>query len=429
MIISCDPVCWGSEHVAFNSAVLQMILFAFPGEQLAFFGELSHVKLLQEQMGPALASQIMWSETRIPDRGAKYFERLRPEIDILKQLCLRFVDSSNNLLILQALLPSTLLALKLTRRHIRAGVTVQAMLHGELSQLINRRSIRPLRRLEDIWTAISVWGRRGIQYLVLEENIKAVLLQRMPFLAGRVEVVEHPLCANENACAPLPLEYPIRFGFLGMANEQKGFSEFVQLASKIVRSYGDLVEFHALGKYPGLQQSFPELEALTVKPASTHLTRQDFAAGIQRLHFTVFPYKRSHYALSPSGTLLDALAWEKPLIAARIPLFENMFTRYGNIGHLFGSQTELEQIIEALVRDKAQLSRYNEQVLNLRKARTTRTAAAVAPSYRRACVRARKLRGNMAWRAIENGEDSDTVPVSTEAKSKKTAVLPNNTFG
>jgi len=378
-------------------------------------------------MGPALARKVIWSAVRIPERGAGYFERLRPEIEILKALYRRLPAVATNLIVFQTILPSTLLALKLTRRHLGAGIAVQAMLHGELSELVNQRSLRPLRRLEDVRTAIGVWGRRGIQYLVLEENIKAVLLRHMPFLSGRVEALEHPLCPNERACDTVPLEYPIRFGFLGMANEEKGFPEFVELAGKTVRKHPRLAAFHALGKYPGLPSSLPAAEVLTVKPAETHRTRQDFIAGIQRLHFTVFPYKLSHYASSPSGTLLDALAWEKPLIAARIPLFENMFTRHGNIGYLFDSPTELEKIVERIISREPDANLYEQQVLNLRKARATRTAAAVAPSYRRACVRAWKLCGNMAWRAIENLEGCETVPLSTET-IKKAGALPNKTF-
>jgi hypothetical protein len=107
--------------------------------------------------------------------------------------------------------------------------------------------------------------------------------------------------------------------------------------------------------------------------------------------------------LCPSGTLLDAIAWSKPIIAARIPLFENLFKRHGNIGHMFGSESELRKIVENLV-ERPNASLYRSQVLNLCKARADRTPAALAPVYRAICTRARNQRMGSHHEAHEGNE-------------------------
>jgi hypothetical protein len=65
-----------------------------------------------------------------------------------------------------------------------------------------------------------------------------------------------------------------------------------------------------------------------------------------------------------SGVLLDAIAWEKPVIARKIPIFEAMFEKHGELGYLFNDDTELKAIVERIVQ-AAEKSRYSCQVQNL----------------------------------------------------------------
>jgi glycosyltransferase involved in cell wall biosynthesis len=391
MIVLCEPVCWGTEHVSFNAGVLETILVAFPQEKLFFYGERVHIELIQSQIGSALASKVVWVPIALPDRKAEYFRRLLCEIKIIKGLLPVLYQKSKIHLLFLTVTHSTFLALRLCKHLLPTGLAVQVALHGGLSELVQNRSRHPVRRLKDINTAITVIGRRNFQYLVLEENIRELLLKKFPFLSGSVEVLAHPLSPNEGDENDADLVRPIRFGFLGMASEEKGFPRFVALAAEIVRKYGDRVEFHALGVCPNGEPLITGMSALDTQPVPEHLSREMFVAHLRKLHFTVFPYKPEHYGLSPSGTLLDAIAWRKPVIAARIPLFENLFNRYGNIGYLFGSEFELREIVEDLV-ERPDASLYRSQVLNLCKAREDRTPAALAPAYRAICKRARSHR-------------------------------------
>jgi len=61
-----------------------------------------------------------------------------------------------------------------------------------------------------------------------------------------------------------------------------------------------------------------------------------------------------------------------------------MFERYGDIGHLFGDDTELKDIVERIVQ-AADKSRYHRQVLNLRSARKSRAPETLAAAYRETC--------------------------------------------
>ncbi|HWO43248.1 MAG TPA: hypothetical protein VNO43_15705 [Candidatus Eisenbacteria bacterium] len=380
MIIVADLVCWGSEHVPFNTGALQTVLAAFPEEDVLFVAEPSHSAHVREQLG-SNASRVRWKELRIPRRNAGYLERLWLERPLLKEIANVSADHPIRQLLILAGHRSTVVLRQIYRKLLPTGIPVQLVLHGGLTGIGQRRSLRPLRRLRDWKSTINLFGRRGIQYLVLEENIRQLMLKELPFLAGRVEVFEHPLLPNETASEPTLLNYPIRFGFLGLANRQKGFPIFLDAANRAIRKYSPRVEFHALGMASKALEDLPHQETLTRRPAAQHLSRDEYTAAIAKLHFTIFPYDPVYYASCPSGTLLDAVSSGKPLIAARIPMFENFFLKHGNVGYLFGSNCELNDIIDSIVtRPDPEL--YKRQVRNVQKASSSRTSEALAINYR-----------------------------------------------
>jgi glycosyltransferase involved in cell wall biosynthesis len=380
MIVVCEPVCWGSEHVPFNAGVLEIIRAGFPDEELFFFGEQTHIEQVQRQLSQPIIASVFWMPIVIPGRRVGYLHRFLHEIKIIRNLLNILSQSSKGNLLFTCVTPSTLTTLKLFQGLTRRNVCVQVVLHEVANGLSRRRSRHPIRRLQDIKTAIRVLGRSNVQYLVLEESIREAILKSVPSLSGRVEVLEHSLPPNEGGSQIGDLSMPIRFGFLGLANEQKGFPIFVRLAAEMTRRYRGQVEFHAIG-FTNKKDSIQEMDVLTTKPNVGWLSRSDFIEGVKQLHFVVLPYQLPHYSLTASAVLLDAIAWGKPIIARKIPIFDDMFKRYGDIGYLFNYDKELTEIVENIMKE-ANRSHYRMQVLNIRNVRAAKTPTVLATTYR-----------------------------------------------
>ena len=233
-------------------------------------------------------------------------------------------------------------------------------------------------------TALTLLGNSGIQYLVLEETVRDRVRKTLPNLSGRIEALDHPFAPNEGASQTVDLREPIRFGFLGLAIQIKGFPLFVKIANEVMEKYGRRAEFHAIGQLPGYAFTVNGTEGLATKPVSNLMPRADFIRGVSLLHFVVLPHEAMPYTLTASGVLLDAIAWEKPVIARKIPLFEAMFEKYGDIGYLFSDDTNLRDIVEQILQ-AADISRYRRQVLNLRSLRKSRDPEALAVAYLEIC--------------------------------------------
>ncbi|MGE0471029.1 MAG: glycosyltransferase [Nitrospira sp.] len=370
-------------HVPFNAGLLATIRASFPKEDLTFWGASTHIDQLKTQVGAAVASSMCWKEiTPIPP-GLRYGERFFRELGLIRRLLSQLPQGTISRLVLTSAFPSTVLAIKVARWFRSTSPAVQMVLH-EMSGVIGKRYRRPIRRSQDMKTALTLLGNNGIQYLVLEEHIRDKAVKSLPRLAGRIEAFEHPISPNEGASEVVELSEPIRFGFLGTALKSKGYPLFVEVANAVTAKYGRRAEFHVIGRCPEESNGVKGTEALATRPAGSQLTRNDFIRGIAPLHFIVLPYEADAYILSASGVLLDAIAWQKPVIARKIPTFEAMFERHGDIGYLFDDNSGLTCIVEQILQ-ATDVSRYRRQALTLRDVRKSRDPETLASAYRKLC--------------------------------------------
>jgi len=383
MILVCEITFSKTAHVPFNAGLLATIRAAFPKEDLSFFGAAAHMEELKKQVGQPLASSIAWSEILPIPSGTGYCERFFRELSVIRSLFKTLPQVSSSRLIFTSAVPSTVLALKAARCFRSKNTPVQMVLHG-LYGVVGKRYRRPIKRFQDMKTALTLLGNNGIQYLVLEESIRDMVLENLPLLSGRIEALEHPISPNEGASQTVDLGEPIRFGFLGLAIQAKGFPLFVKLANEVTAKYGRRAEFHVIGHLPEDGTPVNGTEALATKPVGMQMTRADFIRGVSPLHFVVLPHEVGPYALAASGVLLDAIAWDKPVIARKIPIFEAMFERHGDIGYLFRDDSELRGIVEQILQ-AADKSRYRRQVHNLRSLRKSRSPETLAAAYREMC--------------------------------------------
>lgn len=380
MIVVCEPVCQGLEHVPFNAGLLAIIRTAFPDQEICFFAELSHLGAVRDGVGRAISESIRWNPLNLPKRHAEFFSRLGGDARIMNTLmhAARATDARH--LVLTTATPSILLMLKFFLKKSRKPFTAQVVNHGILTSLTGWRSRNPFIRMTDYRSALTCGSDPRIQYIVLEESIQKKLIALLPSLKNQVELLEHPIPPGEKTLHRLDLAPPVCFGYLGLVNETKGFSSFNDVAGAISKEYPGRAQFHVIGHLP---KSTPKYETpyLEKKPSQTKLPRDEFIRGLSQLHYVCLPFKKEHYELCASGVLLDAITYEKPVLARRLPIFENIFERFGDIGYLFANQTEFQAIIEKIVVNPDPAT-YGRQMENLKKVRMSRAPEALALQYK-----------------------------------------------
>jgi len=385
MIVAIEPSWTGTIHAPGNSTLLDIAKLAFPAQQLAIYAEAGHVQEVKSLLKAACSPTVQFHTIELsPDFLHRphivSFKRLFKELQTIGKALSSVPSGEDCLLILLSATSTSMVAANLIARLRRGRTFIQAQLHGNLNELTDWRHGDPVRRALDLKSVLSRPHGGRMRYLVLEEFIRTRLAALNPATTEITDALPHPLALQGHTQTEKPLEPPLRVGLVGLGSEEKGMGAFLRIARQLKEELGDRVRFHHVGTFvKGTDLSLYAL--LEEPPAEKQLTRQEFLARINRLHYVVFPFKENYYGLSASGTFMDAVAALKPVIATRIPLTEQFFREFGEIGHLCDGEAEMISTIRniALNPDPAA---YRAQAEMMRKGRAARSLEALAPRYR-----------------------------------------------
>lgn len=388
MILVFEMTWTGTTHAPGNSATVQVIARGFPEQTIRIFADPTHLRELQRDAALTAHANVSFAPIEISPhhRGKTHIvsaRRFRQELASLRAGLATVPRGEKCLIMLISATPTAILAASLLARLSRGRLGVQVGLHGNLNEITGWRSRNPAIRAFDLPSTMAARHPPLLRFLVLEHAVKAELARLSPAGAARTDVVPLPINLTEMpARAELGLAEPVRIGFVGQATLAKGIDVFLDAAREFKARYGDRIAFTLVGRaMPG--SDLAPFSVLAEKVGTEHLSRAEFGARLGRLHYVFLPFREGgYYNLSPSGALIDAITWLKPVIATRIPLVEDFFTRFGEIGFVCddadGMRRALEQVMEAM--DPA---RYARQVEAMRQARESRMPDALGREYRR----------------------------------------------
>jgi hypothetical protein len=350
----------GFEHVPFDSALLSAVAEAFPGEPVRFSGERQHLQDMQAYLESNQADRVRalveWRELNLPPRMATTRERLADDLRIYRTVLSEAKGTNNSRIIASYIHPvSGLLALKALRFAYGKSV-VACVQHGSMVRLLASRRYHPL----------LTQANGKLRQIVLGDSVRAEVVQLLPRLRGKLYAIRHPYFFQDQDAAPseLPAPGPVGFSFLGVVDEMKGFGDFRDLAETFSPSAGrDGAHFDLIG---GTRDgALPDVgPCVTAYRRDGPMPRSDYEAHLHRTHYAVFPYKPSYYKLTASGSVLDALAAAKPIIAQRNTQFEEMFRTMGDIGYLCDDVRDMKSVVAQILARRPH-DRYRQQSQNI----------------------------------------------------------------
>jgi glycosyltransferase involved in cell wall biosynthesis len=385
MFLICEPIAWGMEHVPFNASFLRTIRLAYPDDTICFYAEESHSEHVRKQIGEKFAISIIWKKLILPLRHASFYTRLSKDFRTVKFLLNQLnKNPEDHVLVLTFGNPSLLWALKFYIFIVNKNIRIQVILHEDFSSIRLRLSLRridPFYRIRNLRTALKLFGHKRIQHIVLEEAVRNAVLKELPFLQNNLFVFDHPIPSDKKLVEADNFTPPIQFGFLGLITEQKGFSDYLKVASDISKRFPGLAEFNVIGRFSKEGSKYltdPRIAFLTTKPLTERLSRDEYIRRINNLHFVCLFYD-SYYESCASGVLLDSIAWGKPIVATRMSIFENLESRYEDIGYLCG-KNEFSDTISSIIQENDS-ERYKHQVSNMLQIKNARSPETLAVKY------------------------------------------------
>jgi glycosyltransferase involved in cell wall biosynthesis len=240
------------------------------------------------------------------------------------------------------------------------------------------RSRNPVARAFDIVSEVRHDLPDSVRLVALELGVKEAIAELAP-LNLSVVTLEHPILTSEWSESPPPrTDRKVKIGFLGNARKSKGFEVFVNLANSADR---DDIAFEAIG-IAAPDTDHLDLKALSRVPSRKPLSRDDYLACTRDLDLVCLPLHGRAYDFTASGTVADAVAALKPLLAFRSRTLDAIVARYGPIGWLVESEAELTYLVQTF--DRATFDAHCPLwIANLRKIRDARRPEALARSYGR----------------------------------------------
>jgi glycosyltransferase involved in cell wall biosynthesis len=386
MFLVCEAIAWGMEHVPFNTSLLRTIRYAFPDDTIRFCGEESHIGYIREQIGANFDRSIVWESITLPPRHSGFYNRFFSDFKRTNFLLNRLNDSSAEHILVTTGNPSILWAVKLLVSTTHKDKTVQVVIHGDFYPLsfgrFVKRNFNPLYRIRSMKTALQLTGYRRIQHIVLEDAVRDSVIKKIPLLENHISVLDHPLPSDEYVREDTRLSIPVHFGFLGLATEHKGFSQYLTVAAAISKKFPGRAKFHAIGRITDRykQANLPELSFLSDFPDTKRLTRSEYIRQINKLHFVCMFFDDA-YEYTASGVLLDSIAFGKPIVATQLTTFKNLANRYGDIGYLC-KPNEIIETISAIVQQNDS-RRYEHQVRTMLRIKGSRSPETLAIKYRK----------------------------------------------
>lgn len=382
-IVIFDFLSHEAMHHAFNEGYIRIIRAAFPESTITFYaseGQIRHLKhrvadLDDVVLRPCATFTVPFGLSRHNPVAGRW-----AAVRCLRAIASR-ISPANTKLVAVLGVDANLFAV-LGRRWPRISpAPLHMILHSHLGDAMVWRSRNPWIRAGDFISQLRHPLPPQVRLVVLELGIKSAIAEIAPQLMPSIVTLEHPTLPSEwiEEMTPRP-DGKVVVAFLGHARRAKGFPAFVELARRCGRT--DL-DFRAIG-LSSPDTADLDVSALSRKPSPTPLPRKEYLRALAEVDLVCLPLHSRAYDFTASGTISDAIAALKPVLALRNRTLDEMACRYGPIGHLVDKQAKLIDLVQSMGRASflAELPVWRKNLHRLREAR--RPVALAAPYLQQA---------------------------------------------
>ena len=251
------------------------------------------------------------------------------------------------------------------------ALTIHAIMHGNMADLVGWRSRDPRRRLIDLRASLGWVSHPRIHLVVLEQYIADAAHRGGPGWRGvsnRFCVWPHATLAQEQPDAhPWAPGPRLRLTVPGVANREKGFDTILALAAASPQH-----DWTVTGRLSTEYNKAPPL----IPAAPARLLRPDYLAALRRADYAVLAHQPA-YELTASGSILDCATNRVPLIALRSPALDALTAAHGPLGYIVSDQDAALALLHSpAMHDRAAYARFEHALADLH---NSRTAATLSP--------------------------------------------------
>ncbi|MBS5861587.1 hypothetical protein KID03_09190 [bacterium] len=365
------------EHLDCNAGILAQILSHAEQEPIHIFCGDSHFKNLKQKLDNYQINTSKLVHHKIIPIGKiiRDYSHFTHQLKIIKNIVdFSIKNNESNILFLYTT-PFSLYFLKVFCT-IYKSINIKTIIHSELEKIDLKEylSNTPKNKFQ-VFFYVLLFGIRNplklptpknLKYVVYGKSIKNNLIKILPEIENSVIDIPLPTLYNYNI-APKSIAVPLKFGVIGQCSKAKNSSTISKLLKELTEMkvenfqivFTGYITDELLFKY--LQNS----QYVDPKHVSNSMV-SDYERNklLAQIDYALFTYKLNSYKYTASGALIDAINFEKPIIALSNDYVKSYFDIYGNIGYLCNSYEELKNKIITITKSFPK-EEYEIQVKNI----------------------------------------------------------------
>ncbi|MEH6305201.1 hypothetical protein RYH73_06075 [Olivibacter sp. CPCC 100613] len=346
-----EPFMRGVQHAPFNAAMLQVVQRIYPKATIQLWCSNDHFLAIKEQS--PLSLQIVHRTLNIPAllqaNKTRWVYKHLMECWLLTKLLIQAKRKKVDLVYFSFLSPPAQWLLSRYRTFFFKKLSIVVQLHG-LSLLKATKQMKSTDRIyARLLRGAFRWKTSFLYYIVLEKGAQRYLQQQQLIPTSHLIYIPHPYIFKKHAIRQKK-EGVLTLVHLGVARLSKGSSQFFELAYRFKEEIKrHQVVFKVIGRV--LPEMDNYLNTYVVYPKNKEmLSVAEYQEALNGADYALFCYDSDNYELTSSGSLMDAIAAYKPILALRNPSFSELFSIVPHPpGQLFADLTEMEAYIRSML--------------------------------------------------------------------------------
>lgn len=376
-IVIIDNVIIGINHLVMNSsimAIFEKILVLKGSGRICFYGEKKHLDILNSMNADNNDSnvafhpiQVIHPSGNLVKRAFIWFQKLKKDKDEFKNILKDIKQLQPQIVVITTMIPFNLFRFlsKLNRCNEQP---VFVFLHGELEFIFKKNPSFGEKTKAFFYKEIFRKAKKHIRFVVLSNYIEKSLVDHKLLEKEKVVSINHPVLPYQRKNTTISDK--VVFSHLGVANKRKNSQVLFQLAEAIHKSKNyDNAVFQLIGKVDDNEITLPNDGFVEIKShKNKSISQEDYTRFIENSNYSLVFLEGEEYVYRISGSVLDSVQFQLPIIAFRHHFTNELFAKGGDIGFLCQSFEEMEELIFQLSqKNPLYTSRYPRQIENLKK--------------------------------------------------------------
>jgi glycosyltransferase involved in cell wall biosynthesis len=375
-IIIFDTVIIGNNHLVVNSGIVNMAQQLFSKgslyNELIFNGETTHFDILStlidKKVGIAFTLhpiQIIHPSTGKIQNIVSWLKKLREDQKNLKELLATASEPEVKLVIVSCIISINLFRLFSKIKHKKTPKFL-VVVHGEVEYLFKQQ----LTLKEKIYRFFleKSFNRlpSNTRLIVFSDVLKLALLQKFHYQDQQVISINHPIQKFERLNCTI--SNCVTFSHLGVANKRKNSDFTFKLANLFSEQvHAGRCKFSIIGRVEENEMQYSSPYVTVESKGNDAIPNDIYLKMISKSDYSLIFLPQDEYVYRTSGSLLDSIQFQLPIIALQHGFVSELFEKGGDIGFICADFAQMTEVIKQICNNNpSYVERYSQQVSNLR---------------------------------------------------------------